>query len=143
MEIKIKKILPADVFVSANNPELADVELWKGASINRWGNRVCGNEFIDIFANLIRRYKIRSMPFYAKKMGMQAYELSTIIKVSSGISSASWAIEYLTLEACDLLENTNKSIEEVGRILNFTPSAFCQFFVRNKKCSPTEWRMLK
>ena len=142
MEALPKKILPADVFISAFMPNAAEIELWKGAEINASGNRVSGNEFIDFFASLIRKYQNRATLFYAKKMGLKTLELSVTIKALSGITANEWIIEYLTLEACDLLENTDKSISEIGEYLNFRQSVFSRFFIRNKKCTASEWRML-
>ena len=143
MNASNKKILPADVFVSVFGGEPTDAELWKGVTINDSGNRNSGNEFIDRFASLIRKYQKKALLFYAKKMDVKPIELLMTVKVSSGITARDWLNDYLNLEARDLLENSGKSIKEIARFLNFSQSAFCQFFVRINKCSPYEWRMLK
>ena len=134
------KIRPTDIFIPAFDRDAASIEQWKGTPINASGNRISGNEFIDIFASLIRKYQNRTTMFYAKKMNLPTLELSTAIKALSGISANQWIIEYLTLEACDLLKNTDKTITEIARYLNFSQSVFSMFFVRNMKCPPSEWR---
>ena len=142
MENLPKKIRPADIYISSFAPDAAEIEIWKGSVINASGNRASRNEFIDFFASLVRKHKNRVTSFYAKKMGAQTREFSTAIKVLSGISANDWIIEYLTLEACDLLENTDKTVSEIAEYLNFSQSVFSMFFIRNKKCAPSEWRML-
>ena len=143
MDNSNKKILPADVFVSVFKSELTDVEQWKGSVINNSGNRNSGNEIIDRFAALIRKHQRKEVGFYAKKMDMNRMELLIVVKVLSGIAPRDWRNQYLNLESRDLLENSGKSIKEIARFLNFSQSAFCQFFVRMNKCSPYEWRTLK
>ena len=134
------KIRPVDIFIPAFDREAVRIELWKGTPINSSGNSISGNEFIDIFASLIRKYQNKTTVFYAKKMNLSTFELSSAIKALSGISANQWIIEYLTLEACDLLRNTDKTITEIASYLSFSRTVFCTFFVRNMKCPPTEWR---
>ena len=143
METAFKKILPSDVFVSVFKRDQPDGEWWTGAMVNAAGNRPSGNEFIDLFASLIRKHQKKYLSFYAKQMGVSAAQLSLYIKIMSGITAQEWLNGYLNLEACELLTETNKKINEIAGFLGFSQSAFSQFFLRQNKCSPYELRSLK
>ena len=143
METAFKKILPADVFVSVFKRDRSNDEWWTGAVVNAAGNRPSGNEFIDIFASLIRKHQKKSLLFYAKQMGVSSEQLSQYVRVMSGMSAQEWMNGYLNLEARELLEESDKKIHEIARFLGFSQSAFSQFFLRQNKCSPYECRCLK
>ena len=143
METAFKKILPADVFVSVYKRKQPDGEWWTETIVNAAGNKPSGNEFIDIFASLLRKHQKKYVSFYAKQMGVSAEQLSQYIKIMSGITAQEWLNDYLNLEAREMLERSDTKIHEIARFLGFSQSAFSQFFLRQNKCSPYEWRSLK
>ena len=143
METTFKKILPADVFISVLKHDKSDNKWFPAPIVNTTGNLPSGNEFIDLFASLIRKHQKKYLSFYAKQMGVSATKLSQYINTMSDITAQEWLNGYLNLEACELLEKTNKKINEIAGFLGFSQSAFSQFFLRQNKCSPYEWRNLK
>ena len=137
-----KVILPSDVFVSIFKREPTEAELWTGTEANASGNRKSGSEFIDVFAGFIHRHQKRPISFYAKAMGLSVVEFTMAVKAISGIAARDWLNDYINLEACELLKNTNKTVQEISLMLNFSPSAFGQFFLRKNKTTPQEWRRI-
>ena len=106
-------------------------------------NRPTGNDFVDLFASLVRRYGNRQVITYAKMMGLEPRLLMASMVAMSGMGAREWLCEYLRLASCDLLANTDWPISEVGRILGFTSAgSFNQFFSRQQKAQPYEWRCL-
>ena len=69
MDNNYRKIVPEDVFVSILDREATEEELWMGLPRDFMGNRPSGNDFIDLFARLVRQYQSRDIEFYAKIMG--------------------------------------------------------------------------
>jgi len=145
MDTKYKKIRPADLYLSIvgdNKP--SEVDLWTGNVPNQWGNRASGNDFIDLFAGLIRRYGLISAKFYAKKLGVEYRSLLGAIQAMCGMGAIDFIHEYLNLMACELIEKTELSITEVSKKIGCTsPVTFCRFFKHMNKCQPMEYRNLK
>jgi len=106
-------------------------------------NTPSGNSYMDLFANLIRRYGKRPAPHYAKMLGADSRQFDGAIRCMSGMSSHDWINEYLRLAACDLLEHTKLTFKEIGGILGMSSSSFSQFFQAYQHMQPWEYRGLK
>lgn len=138
---RYKKICPEDVFVTALERQLTEAELWQGISATYMGNRPSGNNFIDLFAYLIRKYGRKDIKAYARIMGITCSSLTGAILAMSGMGASEWRNQYLLLEALDLLENSSMEISEISRHLGFSqPSVFSKFFRSLTKKQPYEWR---
>lgn len=144
MEEIYKKILPEDIFITFFKREPTEEELWTGASRKYIGHYDSGNNFIDLFAGLIRRYGRKGTPFYAKRMGMKGVELNMAIHAMSGISSNEWINRYLMLAAKDLLAHSDYEISKIAKWLGFSQlSVFSKMFIERCKMQPREYRWMK
>lgn len=144
MEELYKKILPEDIFITIFDREPTEEELWTGASRKYPGHYDSGNNFIDLFAALIRRYGRKATPFYAKRMGMKGVELNMAIYAMSGISSNEWINRYLMLAAKDALAHSGAKISKISKWLGFSQlSVFTKMFIKYCKMPPREYRWMK
>lgn len=143
MEEKYKPIKPADVYYGFIEDEEYAIGLWSGKVINEYGNCDSGNNFIDLFAALVRKYGHLPVKSYAAKMGVKPRHFSGAIIAMTGMEAREWISEYLNLAACELIEKTDWSLTEIARKLNFSPVAFTRFFYAMNKCQPYEWLMQK
>jgi AraC-like DNA-binding protein len=143
MDVKYKKILPEDVFISYFEEEEGEIELWTGVKFES-GNRATGNDFINLFADLIRRHGNRPALFYARLMGVEPNLFNAAIMALSGIGAKEWINRYMDMVCCEVLEKTNWPLTKVAKVLQFSSlSNFGQFFRHMHRCSPYEWRYLK
>lgn len=141
MEEKYKKIVPEDIFITIFNREPTEAELWTGVSRKYPGHYESGNDFIDLFAGLIRCYGRKATPFYARRMGVKERELNMAIYAMSGISSNEWINRYLMLAAKDLLAHSDLNISEIAKQLGFSQlSVFTKMFTERCKMPPGEYR---
>ena len=139
MDTRYKHILPADIYVSLM-PKQAAEDSQPEIMPNEWGNLPADNNFIDLFAGLVRKHGYYSVQFYAKKMGVEYRLMSPTILALTGISPRQWIHEYLILEVCELLENTDLTFTEIGKRFNMSTVSFSRFFKLMRKCQPYEWR---
>lgn len=141
MEEKYKPIRPEDVFITVFDRKPTEEELWLGVNPDFNGNRPSGNNFIDLFAHIIRKYGRKDIHVYARLMGVSPENLSAAICALGGMGAAEWRNKYLLLEAIELLEKTTLEIKEVSRRLGFTQiSVFSKFFHSLTGKQPFEWR---
>ena len=106
------------------------------------GNRPSGNNLIDLFAYLIRKYGRMDTSEYARIMQLKTSELRGAILAIGGMSAMEWRNRYLLLEAQELMERTDMSITEIAAKLGFSqPSVFSKFFRTLTKSQPWEWRI--
>lgn len=141
MEEKYKPILPEDLFLTALDRQPTEVELWMGVPSDFHGNRASGNNFMDLFAYLIRKHGRKDIQVYAKLMGVSSADLYGAIRAMSGIGAAEWRNRYLVLEAKELLEKTTWEIRRISARLGFSqPSVFSKLFQTYTQKQPFEWR---
>lgn len=141
MEEKYKPIRPEDVFITASGRQPTEEELWLGVSRDFNGNRPSGNNFIDLFAYIIRKYGRKDIKAYARLMGVTYGGLCGAIRALGGMRASEWRNQYLLLEAKDLLEKSSMEIGDISKLLGFTqPSVFSKFFRSLTKKQPYEWR---
>lgn len=141
MEEKYKPIRPEDVFITAFDRKPTEEELWMGAPADFKGNRPSGNDFIDLFVYLIRKYGRKDIKDYARMMGVSSNDLYGAISAIGGMGAPEWRNQYLLLAAKDLLENSTMRIDEISAHLGFSqPSVFSKFFHSLTGKQPFEWR---
>ena len=129
MEETFKRIPPEDVFITVFKRKPTEEELWMGVPPDFDGNRPSGNNLIDLFAYLIRKYGRMDTSEYARIMQLKTSELRGAI---------------LAIEAQELMERTDMSITAIAAKLGFSqPSVFSKFFRTLTKSQPWEWRIEK
>lgn len=144
MEERYKPVLPEELFLTAFDRPPSEEERWKGAPGEFHGNRPSGNDFMDLFAYLIRKHGRMEIRDYAKRMGVTAADLYAAIRAMSGIGAAEWRNRYLMLEAKELLEETTWEIGRISDRLGFSqPSVFTRLFHDHTGKQPFEWRNKK
>ena len=82
MEETFKRIPPEDVFITVFKRKPTEEELWMGVPPDFDGNRPSGNNLIDLFAYLIRKYGRMDTSEYARIM-----QLKTTATFSSKLRS--------------------------------------------------------
>lgn len=106
-------------------------------------NKASGNNYIDMFANLVRLHGKMQAVSYAKMIGANYRHFDGAIRCMTGMSAHSWINEYLRLMACDLVEHTNLNFKTIGKTLGFSQSSFSQFFRAYQHMQAWEYRNLK
>nr|WP_319998375.1 helix-turn-helix domain-containing protein [uncultured Draconibacterium sp.] len=106
-------------------------------------NKVCENNYMNMFGNMVRTYGKRDAKDYAKMLGVNVKYFDGAIRCMSGMSAHSWINKYLCLVACDLVEHTDFTFKTIGKILGFSQSSFSQFFRSQQQMQPWEYRNLK
>ena len=140
MNTKYKHIRPADVYVSLLPKQPAGNAPQQNSEVNEWGNLPSGNDFIDLFAGLIRKYGYRPVSFYAREMGVPTRLIPHTILALTGMHARTWVHEYVILEAEELVKKTDLQFKEIGKRLHFSPVSFSRFFQLMRKCQPYELR---
>ena len=144
MEETFKRIPPEDVFITVFKRKPTEEELWMGVPPDFDGNRPSGNNLIDLFAYLIRKYERMDTSEYARIMQLKTSELRGAILAIGGMSAMEWRNRYLLLEAQELMERTDMSITAIAAKLGFSqPSVFSKFFRTLTKSQPWERRVEK
>lgn len=144
MEEKYKKITPEDIFITIFDREPTEAERWMGVLSSCPGHRPSGNNFMDLFAHLLRTYGKKDAKFYAARMGVDAIDFNGAVSAMSGMPVRDWINRYLELAACEMLEKSDIRITEIHKRLGFSaPSAFTTFFKEQTGETPYSWRCLK
>ena len=87
MEETFKRIPPEDVFITVFKRKPTEEELWMGVPPDFDGNRPSGNNLIDLFAYLIRKYGRMDTSEYARIMQLKTSELRGAILAIGGMSA--------------------------------------------------------
>ena len=140
---KYTHIYPAALYRSLLAEAPTEADLWCGKIPNSYGNYPSGNDFIDLFAGLIRKYGYRPIVFYAKVMGVNPRHFTGAIIAITGMEARQWLHRYLNLAVCELIEKTDWSLTRIARRLNFSSVSFSRFFKLMNKCQPHEYMTLK
>ncbi|MDR2926637.1 MAG: helix-turn-helix domain-containing protein [Cytophagaceae bacterium] len=140
IEPKYKQIKPSDVYISTLQD--ADNGSYNVYAAMEWIEiRPTGNEFVDMFAKHVHKYKNRTAKQHAQLMGIEKRLHTPAIIALTGMGPHEWVREYLRMASCELLRKTKLSISDVAKIVGFNAvSPFSQFFYRCQKCLPYEWR---
>ena len=143
MENSFKKILPKDVFITALSKEEQNYTPQTNSQGEILRNRPTGNEVIDLLAQLINQYGMRTSKFYEKQMGLAEGLLNGFVVSYSGIELKSWKNQYIMLRAKELLLETNYTLDEVGKRLGFSGiKTFSTWFIRTEDEYPSYWRVM-
>lgn len=95
------------------------------------------------FITLVKEHhcRERSMAFYADKLCLTPKYLSKLIKQASGRSAPEWIVDFVILEAKNLLKYSDCTIKEIVYKLNFpNQSVFYKFFKSHTGMTPSEYR---
>ncbi|MBB6633122.1 helix-turn-helix transcriptional regulator [Cohnella thailandensis] len=77
----------------------------------------------------------------AESLHLSPYHVSHVFKKSAGMTLSDYVIRRRVREACALLANTSKSVQEIASELGgLSTSYFCQMFKRAKGVSPEQYR---
>ncbi|WP_168735753.1 helix-turn-helix transcriptional regulator [Cohnella fermenti] len=77
----------------------------------------------------------------AESLHLSPYHVSHVFKKSEGLTLSDYVIRRRVREACSLLANTSRSIQEIASELGgLSASYFCQMFKRAKGVSPEQYR---
>jgi len=140
--ISYTPILPEHVYagLAKNLEENPDVRKLSDVVLE---NKPSGNNYIDVFAEMIRWYGKADVKEYAGRMGAELRHFDGAIRCLTGMSAREWIIGYMRMVACDLVAETDLNFKKVGKILGFSQSSFSQFFKAYVKMQPWEYRSLK
>lgn len=106
-------------------------------------NSISENNYMNMFADMVRVYGKRDAKDYARMLGVNYRHFDGAIRCMSGMSAHNWINRYLCLMACDLVEQTDFTFKTIGQIMGFSQSSFSQFFRSQQKMQPWEYRNLK
>lgn len=144
METRFKKINPKDVFITSLSKEEQKYSVQTNSKGEIIRNRPSGNEVMDLLAELINRYGMRTTRFYEKQMGLAQRTLNGFVVSYSDMDLKTWKNKYIMLRAKELLLETRYSIDEVGKRLGFSGiKSFSAWFIRTEKEYPSYWRIIE
>ncbi|MFA6831321.1 MAG: AraC family transcriptional regulator [Bacteroidaceae bacterium] len=110
-------------------------------------NSIKGNSqqlhLFEQFMDLLEKHhsQERTVQFYAEKLMFTPKYLSRLIREVSGRGATEWIIDFVMLEAKQMLRNSSFNIKEIAYHLNFaTPSLFSRYFRTHAKCTPQNYR---
>ena len=100
------------------------------------------NRFIKLVELCYR--KERRVSWYAERLNITAKYLSESVKQVSGRTPNDWIDNYVTIELRVLLRNTNKSIKEIAKDMNFPNQSFLgTYFKEHVGVTPSAYRKEK
>ena len=100
------------------------------------------NRFIKLVE--LRYRKERRVSWYAERLNITAKYLSESVKQVSGRTPNDWIDNYVTIELRVLLRNTNKSIKEIAKDMNFPNQSFLgTYFKEHVGVTPSAYRKEK
>ncbi|WP_111707400.1 helix-turn-helix domain-containing protein [Lutibacter citreus] len=87
--------------------------------------------------------KFKTIAAYAEKLNITPIYLSECVKKTTGLTSKKVLSNYMTLRAKALLQQTTKSVAEIGYNMGFDePTNFIKFFKNNEGITPAAFRKL-
>lgn len=138
MDRNFKKILPENVFVTGFDRASSDAELWNGIPEGYNGNRPTGNNFMDIFVDMLLEYRSKDVGFYADEMGVSRADFTGTIRALSGITPIEWINRYMMLVADELIrKDPGGSMVEVANQVGYKQlAAFVRTYYEHFKRYP-------
>lgn len=141
MDSKYRPLKPADVYYSYFGHEPTETERWQGMPDKTLQNRPTGNDFIDLFASLVRKYKNKPSSFYARELGIDPRDLNGCIKVLTGMPANKWIEEYCWMATEEILKTSNWPLQLVAEQLGYLSlRSFSQAFTKHYGIRPSQWR---
>ncbi len=107
--------------------------------------RLRSADIYNMFMGLIAVHyrSAHDVAFYASKLNVSTRYLSKVTMRVIGKSPKQLISEYLVNEIITMLGSTRLNMQEISDTMGFSSQAvFCKFFVSQKGCSPTEYRIL-
>lgn len=93
-------------------------------------------EWLDLHYK--RPFKLEEL---AESLHLSPYHVSHVFKKSAGMTLSEYLIRRRVREACALLANTSKSVQEIAsEVGGLSTSYFCQMFRKAKGLSPEQYR---
>ena len=139
-----RKYAPEDVIPFYLKRDLTEQEIEHGWQLNKYGNVQTTNEFLDVFAGLVRKLRWATLDDYAAHLDIPPNDLNATVRVLSGKTVREWVVYYVLLATNELLRNTNKNVDAISKELGFSQaSIFSRFCKQRLKKYPTDlrWRM--
>lgn len=141
MKTEYRKYPPTEVFISMIGREATDEELWLGAQSGIIFNKHTGNEFLDVFADMVHHFMNHNLSFYAERLGVSASELSGCLKVLTGLTGDEWILTYIRLAVCDLLLHTNQKLSGIAERTGYASvKTFSRSFIEYFGMPASSWR---
>lgn len=143
MNLEYKKYPPKEIYIyiSILGRETTEEERWHGAQGGVVYNKGTGYEFLDLFAAMVNRYMNHDIQFYAKKLGITSAELSSCLKVLTGLKGDEWICEYRWLAIRELLLQTDWTMGQVAKRTGYsTVKTFSRAFIDRIGVPPSHWR---
>ena len=141
MKFTCKKYPANEVILFYTKRELTDEEKGRGLTLNEYDNVPTDNEFIDQFAALVRQLGLSNYSNFAIATGIEEKQLNTTIRTLTGQTINEWINHYIMLGIYELLQYTDKEIQEVSNLLGFTQhTVFSKFCKKQTKRTPKELR---
>lgn len=137
MEEKYILITPQQVFLPYLAKAPSEADLWTGNVPNAWGNRASGNDFVDLFAGLLRKHGKRTLAFYAKKMGVAPRDLNTTLRTLTGMTVVQWMAHFVLMAANEIMA-TGQTPSQFFHKLGFNDVIdFSNYYTYHKGARPT------
>ena len=141
MDSLYRKYSAREVILFHFRRELTDEEVEKGIILNEHHNVPTGNEFVDVFAALIRKFGWAPLGKYADAMGLNKLDMNLTVRALTGQTVNEWVYHYTLLGVYELLGETNKSLTEVAKAVGLSDSsALCSFCKAYTKRTPLKLR---
>ncbi|MDD6800288.1 MAG: AraC family transcriptional regulator [Firmicutes bacterium] len=126
----VKKYLDELLFIYSGNIGSNDAE-----------KKSSGFNYVLKAMNLIQQNRNISISSLAGELGLNPDYLNRIFKKELFMTIMDYKIMRRAVDACDMLENTGKSVEEIARELGYkNVSLFCSQFKTVCKKTPAEYR---
>lgn len=141
MAVNYRKYPPKEIFISFQGREATEEERWLGVEGGIIYHKKTGVELLDCMATLVRRHMCHSPGFYAEELGTGVTELSSCMKILTGLTTTEWIESYVMLCAADLLDHTNYSLGEIGQLVGYVSlKTFSRAFGNYYRMPPSQWR---
>jgi AraC-like DNA-binding protein len=103
--------------------------------------RPSGNDFLNLFAELVCKYGKLTAKSYAPMLGVTQHQLVVCLRALSHTGIREWTDAFVQAVAEALLRETDFPVGRVAEATYFPSiSSFSRFFRAKYKCSPGEWR---
>lgn len=138
MDRNFKRILPEDVFVTGFDRASSEADLWNAIPEGFNGNRPTGNNFMDIFVDMLHEYRSKDVGFYADEMGVSRADFTGTIRALSGITPVEWINRYMMLVADELIrKEPGKPLLEIANQVGYKQlAAFVRVYYDHFKRYP-------
>lgn len=142
---KIRKITPEEVYVTVfSQHPVVNEEGWSRIEPTDRTPPLCGDRLVDQVAHIVRTHKLYEASAIATRLGLTSTDdLNAAMRLLTGRNTHDFAIEYLLLEARELMVHTNLSSIRIARHIGMeTRENFVRTFQRRVGQPVTTWRRI-